>query len=306
MRSSSIERLLALRSFPGLRDVAAASIAPMARYTVDRDFVSGEMILEEGSPVTTMHFVLDGQVEISRSGLPFRRIEPGQSFGSLAALAGVQEGVTAQTTKKTRTLELSVENLELVMLEHFDLLTAALTALGAATIHERMKLDGAGYSTDIEEGTCPARDMSLIEKTVSLKDALFISRHRVDALIDLARSSQELRYKAGDVMWNWGDREKTVAHVVCGVISCVTKDDMHFRFGAGAFLGAMDAMTDEGRWFRATAQSDVVVLRFDIDDFIDIIEDHSYMAMELLRGISDDLFTVLGTRRRYASDDSPL
>ncbi|MEL6548270.1 MAG: cyclic nucleotide-binding domain-containing protein, partial [Myxococcota bacterium] len=89
-------------------------------------------------------------------------------------------------------------------------------------------------------------------------------------------------------------------------IDCRTPCGKEFEFGAGAFLGAMDAISDERRWFTATAKTPVVALTFESDDFVDIIEDHSYMALDLLRGISDDLFAVLGRRRRYASDDSPL
>lgn len=278
----------------------------MARYTEDRNYASGAMILQEGSPVRAVHFVLSGSVHVTRRGLPLRRIEAGQSFGSLAALAEVQEGVTAEAIEDTHTLELSIGNLESVFLEHFDLLTAALRAMVSATIQERMKLPRAGYQEDVDAGSCPGQPMSLIERVVSLKNALFISQHRVEALLDLARGSREIRYRAGDRLWALGDRSPSVLHMVCGIIACETEGGAHFRFGAGGFLGAMDALTQEGRWFSARAETDAVVLSFDNDDFVDIIEDHAYMAMEMLRNVSYDLFTVLGSRRRYARDDSPL
>lgn len=306
MRSSSLERLLALRSFPGFREISPEALAPLARYATERSFTAGETVVEEGMPIDSLYCVVRGEVKVSRSGLPFRLIGPGQGFGALAALAGVKGGVTAVATRPTQVLEVPFDDFETVLLEHFDLLTAMLRAIGHATLLERAKLEGGGYENDTEEGTAPSEEMSLIEKVVSLKDALFISKHRVDALMDLARHSVEVRYHPGALLWEAGVYSSRITHVVSGLIDCATPGGVRFQFGAGAFLGAMDAMTHDGRWFTATARTSVVALTFESDDFVDIIEDHSYMALDLLRGISEGFFNVLGKRRRYASDDSPL
>ncbi len=306
MRSSSLDRLLAIRSFPGFRDVSPEALAPMARYARERSFDAGEVILEEGMPVRSLYCIVRGEVRVSRSGLPFRLIRSGQSFGALAALAGVQEGVTATVTRPTEALEVSFVDFETVLLEHFDLLTAMLREISRATLLERARLERGGYEGTAEEGTAPPGEMSLTEKLVSLKDALFISKHRVDALVDLARSSVEVRYHPGALLWEAGVHSSRITHVVSGIIDCVTPGGVRFDFGAGAFLGAMDSMNRGGRWFTATARTPVVALTFESDDFVDIIEDHSYMALDLLRGISDGFFNVLGKRRRYANDDSPL
>ncbi|MEM6734242.1 MAG: cyclic nucleotide-binding domain-containing protein, partial [Myxococcota bacterium] len=306
MRSSSIERLLAFRAFPGFREVSPESLAPIARYTRDRVFKKGEVILEEGEPVRSMHFLLKGEVQVSRSGLPFRLIRVGQSFGALAALAGVNEGVRAEATCTTHTLELSIENMETVFLEHFDLLTATLRSLARAGLVERNRLAGGGYDSVPEVGVFPEGPMELIEKVVSLKETLIISQHRVDALVDLSQACEERRYQPGDTLWRVGDFSRSMTHIVAGLVDCETADGAQFRFGSGAFIGAMDAMSESGRWFGVKAVTEVVVLQFDAGDWVDILEDHSYMGLDLLRGIADDLFAVLGKRRSYANDDSPL
>ncbi|MEO1170883.1 MAG: cyclic nucleotide-binding domain-containing protein [Myxococcota bacterium] len=306
MKSSSIERLLALRVFPGFRDVPAESISPLARYAEDRMFEAGATILEEGSPVTRVHFVLEGQVKISRSGMPFRLIEPGQGFGALAALAQVQHGVTATAVEKTRTLELASRDLELVFLEHFDLLSATLRALTKAVGAERRQLPGGGYSPEIDEGDYPPLEMTLIERLVAYKNSLLIQNHRVDALAQLARSSTERRFEPGDALWAQGELSPWVFHIVAGRVRYSGDDGVSFDFGAGGFVGALDAMNVEGRRYQATAVAPTVALAFHVGDLIDILEDHTYMALDFVRGVAEDLFTVLGQRRRYAADDSPL
>lgn len=306
MRSSSIERLIALQGFPGLRDVPAETISPLARYAEDRVFEAGTKILEEGSPVTQVHFVLEGEVQVSRSGMPFRLIRAGQSFGALAALAGVQQGVTATAMKKTKTLELSSRDLELVFLEHFDLLSATLRALSLAVAVERRQLPDGGYSPVIDEGTYPPERLTMIERLIAYRDSSIIVNYRVDALAQLARSSEENRFGAGDVLWRQGEPSSCIYQIVAGRVLCERDDGVRLEFGAGGFVGALDAMNVEGRAFTATAVVPSVCLSFQIGDFIDILEDHTYMALDFLRGVAEDLFTVLGQRRKYASDDSPL
>ncbi|MCA9647120.1 MAG: hypothetical protein KC492_40810, partial [Myxococcales bacterium] len=49
------------------------------------------------------------------------------------------------------------------------------------------------------------------------------------------------------------------------------------------------------RWYTAIAETDVVVLRVEVGDLIDILEDHTELAVNMLRGLSA---SVLELRRR--------
>lgn len=308
MKSTSIERLLALRAFPGLQEVSPESVLPMARYAKDRWFRPQETILREGAPVRHMHFVLEGSVEITREGTPFRKIGPAESFGALAALARVEQGVTAVALEKTHTLELSIENLELVFLEHFELMLACLQAISGAAVRERRQLPDAGYNPVEDEGQYPVGRLSFIDRMVAFNQSLVFENYRIDALTHLSRFSEELRFEPGDVLWEVGTRSPNVLHMVAGRVRCESPEGKVFEFGPGGFLGSLDALNSRvnGRWYSAKAVSPTVALGFHIGDFVDMMEDHSYLALELLRGVSEDLFQVLGRRKRYATDDSLL
>ena len=123
--------------------------------------------------------------------------------------------------------------------------------------------------------------MAFLRKTFSFGDS------EIDAIADLARDVQEVHLPKGEVLWNVGDRSTYFLLPLRGVVDCrATDPDQHFQLGPSDSVGAIDAMADERRWFRAEVAEDLVAFRIDQELLLEVLEDHFAMAMSLLRSIA--------------------
>ena len=118
-------------------------------------------------------------------------------------------------------------------------------------------------------------------------------RSSLEALARLARSTPEVRFRPGDVLWRAGDPSDYALILVAGTIACSTPDGRElFRAGPGYPLGNLERFTDEPRWFTATAETDVLALRGETEAFLDLIEDHFDMALAFISTMARNLLSI--------------
>ena len=101
-----------------------------------------------------------------------------------------------------------------------------------------------------------------------------------------------VRHAAGERLWSAGDDAGWSIVVVAG---CVTATDSHagqLRFGAGAMAGALESMAGRQRRFAAVAETAVIGVRVDGGTLLDILEDHTDMALGLLHSLSRDVLAL--------------
>ncbi|MBI5636496.1 MAG: YihY family inner membrane protein [Nitrospinae bacterium] len=75
-----------------------------------QSIAEGEVICREGERGTSMFYLLEGEVEITREGAPRRRLGPKEFFGEIAMLLGGDRAATVTAAAQCRVIEISRDN----------------------------------------------------------------------------------------------------------------------------------------------------------------------------------------------------
>ncbi|HEX4338339.1 MAG TPA: cyclic nucleotide-binding domain-containing protein [Polyangiaceae bacterium] len=301
--SRRVERVLALRSFPGLALVDPAHLAVMAEVAEERAFRKGEVMLTPGTPVRSMHLIRRGDVAILREGIAVRTFRGGDIVGAIAALTRAPEGQHIIALTDTTTFEIDVSDFEEVLEESFALLLAALRGTLRGALECRLQIPGdAGYSLPPLEPTRTTTELGLVERVLFLRRLNPFGAPRVEALAELAREMVEVTFRAGAQIWRLGEPSPYSLVVWSGVISAITETGQRFRFGPDSVVGGIDSIAAEPRWYIARAETDVVALRGDASLLMDVIEDHPDMGIAMLRAAAGSLTDLYARVDRLALD----
>lgn len=291
-----IQRILALRTFDGFAAMPASRLAVMAEYSEAKSFPKGSYLFRAGRPITRMHMIIEGEVELRRHGHLLRRLGPRGTAGGLSMLARDPEGYDGIALEDTTTLEMGLEDTEDIFEDNFDILLTVLRTMAADLINVRRSVGAdAGFRiSDQQHVSCPARPMDLVERIFFLRSSMVVAQGRINAIADMARLAREVRLDHGEVLWRAGDRTQEIVVLACGVVECVSGDGkQRFRFGAGDTMGGLDALAGLPRWYDAAAGEQVVGLALDMNGVLDVWEDHVELPMELVRRMSAGLLDLL-------------
>lgn len=283
--ASRVQRVLALRSFPGLAHLPPSELAVLGEHLRPRLFPRGVTVLEQGIPVAGVHFVIEGRVHFVRDSVVRREFGPHEVVGGLAALSGEPQGARAVAASDTVTLELLRDDMVEVFEDHFPIALAVLRALSRAHLQLRLELgEDCGYPTVNDGEALPEiGELSLVERMSQLRRTLPFGNVSVEVIASLAQSAEEVRVTAGQTLWTAGDPSTATFTVLSGIVRCATPDGRHsFRFGPSSVLGSIDAVGQVPRWYTATTQTDVVGLRSHADTLIDFMEDRPGVALAFL------------------------
>jgi len=282
--SGRLERLLAFRSFPGLRQVDSTNLSLLAEAARERRFPKGATISFPGEPVRAMHFIRDGEVALMRDGVPARKFRGGDIVGSIAAITRDPAGQHVVAAADTRTFEVERDDLEDALEESFPLLHSALRGMMRGVLASRLELpNDAGFSEPILEPIRPSADLGLVERVLFVRRLLTYGAGGVEAFADLARDMTEIRRPEGTILWEVGEPSQDSVLLYSGVIRCETERNQRFFLGPDSVVGGIDSIAGEPRWFRATAHTDIIALRGEVTELIDVIEDHPNLGLGMLR-----------------------
>jgi CRP-like cAMP-binding protein len=281
---SRVERVLALRAFPGLSDVDANDLAVLTEITHERIYPKGAVLSPPGEPARAMHLIRQGRVAILRDGVPTRRYASGDIVGAIAVLSRSPSGQHVVAELETRTFEIERRDLEDVLEESVSVLLAALRGTMRTVLQARQALPGdAGFDAPISEISREPIGRGLVERVLFARRLLTYGRARVEALAELTREMTEVSAPAGTVLWEPGMPATYSLLVWSGRVLCETPEGQRFRFGPDSVLGGIDSLAAADRWYRASAETDVFALRGDVAHLLDALEDHPDMGIDMLR-----------------------
>ncbi|HET7027048.1 MAG TPA: cyclic nucleotide-binding domain-containing protein [Candidatus Limnocylindrales bacterium] len=109
-------KLELLRGVALFADVAPDHLARIAERMVEVDYAPGAQIAREGEIGTGFFVVLDGSVEVIRSGRTIARLGPGDFVGELSVLDGRPRVAQVVAATATRCLALASWDLEAILL----------------------------------------------------------------------------------------------------------------------------------------------------------------------------------------------
>jgi len=282
------QRFLFLRTMPALAEVPAEVAQVVAANTRERSFAKGEYLYRAGVPAMEVQYLVSGECEIIRNGRAVRRLGSRSVVGGVSALAGDELGYDCVALEDMVTLAITVEDSQEIFEEHFVLLKRVLRGTSREVLEARRKLgETAGFGPVAEPFAFPDRPFDLVERMAFLRKTFSFGDSEIDAIADLARDVQEVHLPKGEVLWNIGDRSSYFLLPLRGIVDCRASDpNQQFQLGPGDSVGAIDAMADERRWFRAEVAEDLVAFRIDLELLLEALEDHFTMAMSFLRGLA--------------------
>ena len=291
------ERVMNLLAFDAFSSLAPAQLAVLAELADERFFPAGARIQEEDTPVREVHYLIEGEVECRRGGRRVRRLGPRSVVNGLAAFATVMRSHEVVALADTTTLSFTHEDQIDVFEDNFEILAGVLRSVAGALLDARA---AAGPGGDVERAPAaqPILDhpLGLVEKITALRGAAPYDESRLEALAELARGSPEVRHAAGESLWSAGDESGWSLAIVSGrlVGSSDSTGEVH-RFSAGSIPGALDSMAGRARGFDAMAETDVIGLRIEIGALLDVLEENTDMALDLLHSMAREVL-ALGER----------
>lgn len=299
---ANVERVLALRSFPGLARVDPAHLSALAEIAVERTVPEGSALIAPGQPAKAMHLIREGRVAALHDGTPVRRFGAGDVVGAIAALSPhpTRQHLVAET--ETRTFEIERRALLDVLEDSFSLLHATLSGILRSVMLTRLAIpENAGFP-ELTPEERPHSDLSLVERVLFVRRLLTYGHARVEALAELSREMRVVNLSPGSVLWEDGDTAPYALLLWSGMVHCTTPSGQCFRFGPDSVVGGIDSIAGEPRWFRAVVETPVLALRSDSTHLFDVLEDHPDMGLDMLRAAA----RILSELNERVDDDAAV
>ena len=293
-----VERMVALRGFPGWSELNSSELATLAEIAQPRAARAGMMIIHQGSPVEASYAVVRGALVARRHGEVLGRYGPGTAVGGLAAFGKDAKGYEVQALRDTLMLEMHIADLEEVFEDRFHILALVLRELARQNLRLRQALlPGAGFPARVSGGeACPARSLDLVERIFYLRRNLTIDQGAIDSVAVLAKTAREVRLGPGEWLWRHGDPADHMAALLCGRVRCTSPEGHDFQLGAGDLAGSLDANAEVPRWYDCQVVDGVVALIMPRGITLDVFEDHTDLALELLAAFSRQALALQAAR----------
>jgi CRP-like cAMP-binding protein len=302
-----LERAIHLRSVRGLESLTVSEIATLAQRAQERFFRKGDAIFRPDKPVTALVVMVDGRAELKMEGLPAREFGPADVLGILHVLCDSPEGIDATALSDCTTLEIDRESLFEVYEDDFSVLHSAIQEIARRTLDLRRRIPAGTFLGSAEEPKELPERLGLVERLLVMLRGVVFRRVNMDAVVELARQSSEIRFGPGMRLWSRGDRSGYVYLLVAGTVTCEVERGRSFRAGPGYPLGNLESMAGMTRWYTATTESPVLAMRAETGTFLDLLEDNFDMAADYLAAMATNLLRVLREEHtRVSAEELPV
>jgi CRP-like cAMP-binding protein len=290
-----------------LANLPSAELAALAQNTRERYFSKGEELLREGEAVGSIHFIVDGKVQVTRGGRVLGEVGPGTPLGGLALLARDDRGIQAVAQTEAFVLSLDRDALIEVCEDHFLIIHEMMNHLCRQFIdfQKRMWPALAEFrALGSRRASSPTQpEMDFVERIFLLRRMAPFARSSLNALAELSRSLTEVRFDRGVTLWHEGDAAHYILVTVSGTVVCSAKaHPQSVSIGRGVALGAVEAVAEVPRWYDAVTETPVVALHGPVAALVDLFEDNFEMAMDYLAVLARLVFSEL---EREAAQRSP-
>jgi CRP-like cAMP-binding protein len=285
-----LDRVLLLRTLPMLEGLGPIQLAAIAQHAKERHFPR-DSVLELGSGGSeAIHLVMDGELSAEGQEGTERTIQRGDAVGFIEMLSRAGPKIAYRARVDTTTLELDWDAQIDVCEEHFAVVMQYVRYVARlATDRLRTQPQSARGPVPLIAAQQFDAEMNLIERTLVLSRSEAFSSGCLDALAELAHHVKEVRWRKGERIWNEGDPAEYFLLVAAGTLNCASPQTGKFLCHAGAPVGVHEALGEGKRWHTAVCKQDAVAMRIEVEPFIDILEDHFDLALDLLAALAGDV-----------------
>ncbi|NNM32106.1 MAG: cyclic nucleotide-binding domain-containing protein, partial [Gemmatimonadetes bacterium] len=289
------DRVLYLKTLPGVSDLKVGELAVLARQSRERFFKKGEVLLKEGEEIQSVFLLVEGRVRVEKDGGVEMMAGPQDDVGTIHFLARSEGGVSAVAEADTLALEIPTAALLEILEDHFSIFLSFIRSFATLVYEHLLETpDGARKSIWSEDLHLPDRPLDLVEKMVLLRRSHIFNDVSLETIAQLASSMQQTTFAAGHRIWSAGEPADEVQLILRGTVQCeVEKTGNVFTAAAGYPLGNIESMAQQRRWYDAVAQTEVTVLRGNASRFVDAMEDQFDFAMTFLTAMAAGYLSYL-------------
>jgi CRP-like cAMP-binding protein len=215
--------------------------------------------------------------------------------GGLAVFARDPLGSQVVAEEDTLTLELDRDAVSDLLDDRFPILHHILREMSRRAIDllTRFRLDPTAGVPECPVGEAGDGDIDLVDRIFFLRGMTVFQRASITSLAELARSTAQVRFEPGTVLWNEGEPASGIFLVRSGWLRAKGSSGVSFRPGPGFPLGALEALGEAPRFYDAVAETPVVALQGDMGVLVDVFEDNFAMAMDYLAVIAQSTLRIL-------------
>lgn len=279
---SHVEKILLLSKVRVLERLPRPQLSVIAEATRERFFPKGSVLLREGEPVETIHYLVEGRVRASLKGRDLGVGGPGASIGALGVLTRDHHGLEAVAETDVLALEQDVDAVFELLEDNFAILRFVLQDLCRQIIDSVVSGPVEPLTIPRVDASPPGPELDLVDRIFILRKAPPFARCSLNALAELARAMVDVRFEPGTRLWQAGEQARGILLLVFGTVRCTPPSRPSFVAGAGWPLGALEAIGGTARWYEAVTETPVVALAGDVEVLWDVLEDHSDMALDYL------------------------
>ncbi len=283
------DRVLFLRTLPAFEGVSTSDLMLIAQHHKEVHFRRGDVLFEAGTPIETAYMLVDGKVKLKRDGEEIGTIEapaPLAFVGILGGLEGMPGEVRAASD--VLALALSKEAIMHIWEENFNILANSLRLAAMRLWEERGRWP---YSRDreveVEAGTYPEERFTLVDLIQWQRNFGPFEGVNLEAVAEVTRHQREVRYPPDTTLWREGDPSGFYLRIAYGIVDLEQKGrDQPGSIGHDWSIGFMEGVAQMPRGYTATARTEVVAVRSEMETLLSIFEDQFELAMRALRALS--------------------
>jgi CRP-like cAMP-binding protein len=277
-RGSRISRELFLAGFGmELTAIEPWVIDRMTSLLEEHDFRSGDMLFSRGDPPEFLYFMQDGAVRMSKPG---RAPWTFQGRWLLGVHDAVAEGRSrdAQALVDFRAMKVPITGWMELLEDSASLARAAvINATRAVTrLEERSPSGPPRPPRVVSPLPAPTQGpLSLVDRLAALVDVRMLRGAGVQALVDLAATSEEVFFDRDQVVFPRGvEREHMILLVDGEVLSSRVDPALDRRYGPGDIVGGVNGFGAPALAWEARATVPGRGIAFPIEGWFDLMEEH--------------------------------
>ena len=124
-----LEKVDLLRRAPIFQEIPTPSLVRIAAIANELSWTSRQVVYQEDSPADSIFFLLEGEVQLLRSGRAVQHRGESELIGTLEALSGGTHTESASASQSTRALQIDREDLFDALAEDFNVTRGIVKAL---------------------------------------------------------------------------------------------------------------------------------------------------------------------------------
>lgn len=208
----------------------------------------------------------------------------------LEVFAGRAVAEPVRASVETRTLQLTAADLADVLEDNYDLLSTTRRGIARHLLAQRRGGSATGGERELWRRPAPVlvtgAHTGLVERLVVLRQQLPFAR--MQALAALAQSASEQTWQAGDVLRSGGDFADGAYVILDGTVR-VHRRACELVMAPNDMLGMLETLAEQVHQATLVAEASVRTLRISATALVDVMEDHTDLALALVSQLAGEV-----------------